>query len=305
MRVVVHLPSPVPAFQPTSEQLSTLRARVPEHEITGVHTDSELVAALPWADAAVVWQFRPELYARAPRLRHLFTPAAGHEAFEPDPRGRVQWHFGRFHGLIMAESLLAMITFMNRRIGVALRAQAERRWDRAPYSRCRRLRGQVVLLIGFGAIGQHCGRLLSALGMVVHAVRRDLQQPSPGAERVFTREQRLEALEGADHVVCVLPGDTETDGLLDAQAFSCMKASACVYNLGRGNAIDADALCSALSSARIAGAFLDVLPEEPLPPSSPLWAMPNLYLTPHASAINAEYLDLYFEELGEELMKLS
>jgi phosphoglycerate dehydrogenase-like enzyme len=87
-------------------------------------------------------------------------------------------------------------------------------------------------------------------------------------------------------------------------SFSCMKPSACVYNLGRGNAIDADALCRALSSASIAGAFLDVLPEEPRPPSSPLWAMPNLCFTPHASAVNAEYLDLYFEEL-EQLANLS
>jgi phosphoglycerate dehydrogenase-like enzyme len=304
MRVLVHLPSPVPAFQPTAAQLSALRARAPQHQLTAVHTDSELLSALPSADAAVVWQFDAALYARAPRLRHLFTPAAGHEAFAPDPGGRVIWHFGRFHGLIMAESLLAMITFMNRRFGVALGAQAERRWDRSPYSPCRRLRGQVVLLIGFGAIGQHCGRLLSAVGMRVHALRRDLRQPSPGAERVFTREQRLEAVQGADHVVCVLPGDTETDGFLDAQAFSRMQPSACVYNLGRGNAIDADALCAALSSASIAGAFLDVLPEEPLPPSSPLWTTPNLYLTPHASAINAEYLDLYFEELGEQLAQL-
>jgi phosphoglycerate dehydrogenase-like enzyme len=304
MRVLVHLPSPVPAFQPTAEQLSGLRARVPEHEITAVHTDSELLAELPLADVAVVWEFRAELYAHAPRLRHLFTPAAGHEAFEPDPGGRVQWHFGRFHGQIMAESLLAMITFMNRRIGVALSAQAERRWDRAPYSQCRRLRGQVVLLIGFGAIGQHCARLLSALGMRVHALRRDLQQPSPGAARVFSREQRLEALADADHVACVLPGDTDTDGLLDAQAFSHMKPSACVYNLGRGNAIDVAALCRALSSASIAGAFLDVLPEEPLPPSSPLWTLPNLYFTPHASAISQEYLELYFEELGEQLAGL-
>jgi phosphoglycerate dehydrogenase-like enzyme len=84
-----------------------------------------------------------------------------------------------------------------------------------------------------------------------------------------------------------------------------MQPSACVYNLGRGNAIDADALCAALCSASIAGAFLDVLPEEPLPPSSPLWTTPNLYLTPHASAINAEYLDLYFEELGEQLAQSS
>jgi D-2-hydroxyacid dehydrogenase (NADP+) len=105
-------------------------------------------------------------------------------------------------------------------------------------------------------------------------------------------------------VVCVLPGDTGTDHFLDALAFECMRPSACVYNLGRGNAIDADSLCRALARGRIAGAFLDVQAQEPVPPDSPLWTAPNLYLTPHCSAISADYLDLYFVELAAELARL-
>lgn len=235
------------------------------------------------------------------RLRHAFTPSAGHDPLPPEPAGRVQRHFGSFQGLLMAESLVAMITFMNRRLGLALQAQAERRWDRAPFSECRRLHGQVALIIGYGAIGQHCGRLLSALGLVVHGLRRDLGQPSPWAQRMFAPSERLEALALADHVVCVLPADTGTDHILDATAFAHMKPGACVYNLGRGNAIDVAALQEALTRGCIAGAFLDVAPEEPLPASSALWTAPNLYWTPHASAISAEYLDLYFDQLAREL----
>jgi phosphoglycerate dehydrogenase-like enzyme len=197
-----------------------------------------------------------------------------------------------------------MIAFNNRRLGAALAAQGGRRWDRSPFSACRVLRGQVLLICGFGAIGQHAARLLSALGMVVHGLRRDVQQPSPGAARVFSVAQRLEAVAGADHIACILPGDTGTQSFLDAAAFARMKPSAYVYNLGRGSAIDADALLDALTRGRIAGAFLDVVPEEPLPASSPLWTAPNLSLTPHASAISADYLDLYFEELAADLPAL-
>jgi D-2-hydroxyacid dehydrogenase (NADP+) len=282
-----------------------LAARLPAHELSNVASDAALLAALPLADAAVVWRFHAEWYARAPRLRHLFTPSAGREPFEPDPSGRVTLHFGHFHGALMAESLVGMVLFMNRRLGVAVAAQAERRWDRTPYSSCRRLHGQVALIIGFGAIGQHCGRLLSALGVVVHGLRRRGAAPSPAAARLFSAEQRLEAVALADHVVCVLPGDTGTDHFLDAVAFAAMKPSAVVYNLGRGNAIDPDALTAALHAGRIAGAFLDVQPDEPLPASSPLWAAPHLYLTPHASAISRDYLDLYFDELAHELAPLS
>ena len=305
MRVVIALASAVPAFQPTEAQLSALAARLPGHELVPAANEAELLAELPRAEAAVVWRFPSEWYARAPRLRHLFTPSAGREPFEPDPGGRVALHFGHFHGALMGESLVGMIGFMNLRLGEALAAHAERRWDRAPYSSRRRLAGQVALIIGFGAIGQHCGRLLSALGMVVHGLRRRAGPPIPPAARLFTPEQRLEALALADHVVCVLPGDTGTDHFLDAAALDAMKPSAVVYNLGRGNAIDAGALAAALGARRIAGAFLDVVPEEPLPSDSPLWSVPNLYLTPHASAIGADYLELYFDELARELAPIA
>jgi D-2-hydroxyacid dehydrogenase (NADP+) len=305
MRVLLLLSNPVPAFEPTEQQLRGLSARLVGHELVLASTEAAFLAALPLADAAVVWHFAREWWALAPRLRHVFTPSAGREPFGTEPSHHVVRHFGRFHGAIMGESLLAMLTFMNRRLGDALAAQRERRWDRAPFSACRRLHGQVALIIGFGAIGQRCAELLSALGMQVHGVRRDVTQPSPPAQRLFTPEQRLEALAGADHVVCVLPGDTGTDRFLDARGLASMKPGAIVYNLGRGNAIDADALCRALSEGRLGGAFLDVQPEEPPPPESPLWSTPNLYMTPHASAISAEYLDLYFDELVCELATLA
>jgi len=305
MRILVHLPSTVPAFQASDAALARLSARLPMHELAAVASEAELVAALPDADAAVVWRFLPEWYLAAPRLRHVFTPSAGREPLPAPPRDGVERHFGHFHGAIMGESLLAMIAFMNRRLGEAVRAQAARSWDRTPYFPARRLAGQVALLIGFGAIGQHAARLLSAIGMEVHGVRRDVSRPSPHAARVFAADQLLDAVALADHVACVLPGDTGSDRLLGAEVFARMKPSACVYNLGRGNPIDADALVEALAVGRVAGAFLDVTPEEPLPPSSPLWRTPNLYLTPHASAISVEYLDLYFEELATELSKLA
>jgi len=304
-RLLVWLSHPVPAFEPTSAQLASLSAQLPGCELVAVQTEPEFLQALPQAHAVVVWRFLPEWYARAPQLRHAFTPSAGREPLPADPVGRVERHFGRFHGALMGESLLAMITFMNRRLADALGAQAQRRWDRSPYSRIRRLRGQVVLLVGYGAIGQACARALSSVGLVVHGLRRDVTRPSPGAERVFAAEQLHAALGLADHVVCVLPADTGTDHFLDAAAFTRIKSSACVYNLGRGNAIDLDALCVALSAGQLAGAFLDVVSPEPPAADSPLWTAPNLYLTPHASAISAEYLDLYFEELARELAGLA
>lgn len=303
MRIVVYLQSVVGAFRASPQQIVRLAARLPRDTVVSVATKEQFVVELPEADAAVVWSFPEKWYPAAPRLRHVYTPAAGRERIAPDPNGRVELHFGGFQGALMAESLLAMMLFMNRRLGRSLECQRTREWEPRAYEGTRRLAGQIALILGYGRIGQRAGALLSAVGVRVHGLKRDLGRGGQGAERLFAPEELSTALPLADHVVCILPSDTGTRHLLDEQAFALMKPQAVAYNLGRGNAIDPVALLHALRSSRIAGAFLDVLPDEPLPPESALWDAPNLYVTPHASAIYDEYLDLYFDELVEEMAR--
>jgi D-2-hydroxyacid dehydrogenase (NADP+) len=305
VRVLVFLESGVPAFAARDSQIAKLAARVPAATFVTCRDRSDFLAQLPEAEAVIVWSFEPELYAAAPALRHVFTPAAGKELIGADPAGRVSLHFGNFHGHLMAESLLGMMLFQNRRFGVAIERQRAHQWDRAEYVSTRRLRGQTALLVGYGAIGEHCGALLKSVGLRVHGVRRDPSRGGLHAERIHGVPQLADAAAEADHVVCIVPGDRSTDGLIDAAVIARMKPSAHLYNLGRGNAVDIPALVAALRARRLAGAFLDVVPEEPLPAGSPLWDVPNLYLTPHASAISSEYLDLYFDELADELPGVS
>jgi D-2-hydroxyacid dehydrogenase (NADP+) len=305
MRILVYLRSEVSVFQASEAQVAKLAARLPRHTLARVTTKDELVAGLPDADAVVVWSFPAKWYGMAPRLRHVFTPSAGRERIQPDPRGEVELHFGQFHGTLMAESLLAMMLFMNRRFGVALDHQRAHSWEPTAYEGTRRLAVQTALIIGYGAIGRRAARLLSAVGMQVHGLKRDVGRGAAGVARSFARDELHDALALADHVACVLPGDSGTDHLLDAAAFASMKRGAFVYNLGRGNAIDHAALIDALGSGALGGAFLDVWPEEPLPAGSPLWGVPHLFLTPHASAIYEDYLGLYFDELAQLVERLT
>ncbi|MFZ5890877.1 MAG: NAD(P)-dependent oxidoreductase [Myxococcota bacterium] len=296
MRVALYLPNAVPAFRPNAAQLAWLATAIAPHELCPTETETEFLKALPHARAAVVWSFDANWYTLAPELSAVFTPSAGREHIAPDPSSRVGAYHGSFHGRIMAESLLGMLLFMNRRFGAALEHQARGDWDRAAYFGARSLRGQTALLVGYGAIGQHCAALLQSVGMRVHGLRRS--GPGAGVERLFAASELLEALPLADHVVSLLPGDASTERFFDANAFSHMKPSAYFYNLGRGLTVDEGALVAALESDHIAGAFLDVVATEPLPSESKLWRTRNLFITPHASAIYAEYLDLYFEELA-------
>ena len=304
MRVAIHLANDVRSFQPTHAQLLALESRVHQHSFLRVESKEELLAELPNLDAVVVWRFDRDSYARSSRLRHVFTPSAGRESIAPDPGGRVVVHYGTFHGRIMAESLLAMVLFMNRRLGRAVRSHDAGSWDRTFYESTRPLSTQSALIVGYGHIGRHMATLLRKVGMSVCGMKRDLSHGTEGLDETFDSRNIIDAVGRADHVVCVLPGDTGTDSIIDRAALEGMRRTTCVYNLGRGNAIDAEALVWALESGRIAGAFLDVTPQEPLPHDSRLWRTPNLYITPHASAIRNDYLDLYFAEITAALQGL-
>ncbi|MBR5266380.1 MAG: D-2-hydroxyacid dehydrogenase, partial [Clostridia bacterium] len=80
-----------------------------------------------------------------------------------------------------------------------------------------------------------------------------------------------------------LPGTDDTTGLMTAQRIAMLKEDAILMNVGRGTAIDQDALNEALRGGKIAGALLDVTNPEPLPADHPLWTAPNCLVTPHVS----------------------
>jgi phosphoglycerate dehydrogenase-like enzyme len=301
MKVVVFLEHPIRAFRVQPEQLAALEARHPEHTFVRVGDDAAFLSELADADAALVWQFSADRYGRGPRLRFVATPAAGREKLEPDPSGRVRSVHGHFHGKIMAESLLGMMLHFSRGLDRALAGQRERQYRRNEYSETRRLYGQTALIVGYGPLGRECARLLKAFGLRVIGVKRDATIDPAPADVVARAAELLSLLPDADHIVLTLPSDTGTDHLFSDAAFAALRPTACLYNLGRGNAVDESALVRALEEERLAHAFLDVFEREPLPADSPLWNAPNLALTPHSSAICREYLDLWFEELDAEL----
>lgn len=301
MKLVLSLPHSIRAFEPRAEQLARWRARYPQHELVVAREEADFLQQLTDADAALVWRFSAAWYPLAPRLRFVATPAAGREKVQPDPSGRVRAVHGSFHGKIMAESLLGMLLYFARRFDLASADQRARRYERDQYSPTRRLAGQRALIVGYGALGRECARLLKAVGLHVVGVKRQAAVDPAPADAVFALQDLPRLLPEADHVIATLPADTGTDHLFDDAAFAAMRPSAGFYNLGRGNAVDEAALLRALKASSIAHAFLDVFEREPLPNDSPLWSAPNLALTPHASAVNAEYLDLWVEELHGEL----
>jgi len=207
--------------------------------------------------------------------------------------------------------------------------QARAAWprDRAERFSPLELRDSTVGIVGYGSIGRELARLLLPFGTVVLATKRDVMQPTDAGYSIqgvgdvdgdlFVRLYPIQALKSmikeCDFVVVALPLTPATRGIFGADALAAMKPGAYLVDVGRGNVVDQVALVQALQEKRIAGAGLDVFGEEPLPPSSPLWKLPNVLISPHIAGISAKYLeraaDLFAENLkryasGAELLNL-
>ena len=184
------------------------------------------------------------------------------------------------YGPALSEYVIAVSFAMVRRLDKYLTFQKEHRWaDAGPNDG---IGGSKVLIIGFGDIGQACGKRFKALGAEVTGVRRHAD-PSEYADRVITTEETDAALPEADIVVMVLPNTPDTVGFMSRERLAKMKRGSYLVNVGRGTAVDQKALIEALESGHLAGAALDVTVPEPLPADDPLWDAPNLILTPHIS----------------------
>jgi phosphoglycerate dehydrogenase-like enzyme len=303
--LLVHLHNTVDAFTFKSRHIERIRETLPDVRITIASGNHDFVEKLPDAECALVWVFKTEWYETALKLKALFTPAAGHDWVARDPSGRVKTFFGSFHGHIMRESLLSMMLYFNRHIEKSRTDQKDRAWGRLDYSKSVTLFSQRVLIVGYGSLGRSMAGLLQAFGARVTGVKRHISEGDiTEADKMITFDMLEDELRSADHIVFVLPGGPETDGILTARHFNAMKPGAYVYNLGRGNCYQEADLLMALKNGIVAGAGLDVFAEEPLSPSSPLWEQPNVLITPHSSAISTEYIDLFMDEWLETLIKI-
>jgi phosphoglycerate dehydrogenase-like enzyme len=144
---------------------------------------------------------------------------------------------------------------------------------------------RVMGVVGYGEIGRECAVLGHALGMKIHALRRNPQRSVGDVilERIFKPEELHLMLSGIDVLVCAAPLTPDTRHLIADPEFEAMKPSAVVINVGRGPVIDESALIRALVNGRIAGASLDVFEQEPLSHDSPLWGMDNVLISPHCA----------------------
>jgi phosphoglycerate dehydrogenase-like enzyme len=291
-RLDVFLQTGDPLFCFNEVDFKPLQAAIPELEIVHHQTEADLLTALPDIECLDTWVFEEAWFAKAPKLKQLFTPAAGRDYVKTHPD--VITNFGTFHGELMAETTLGLMLNFSLRLPEFQRQQENAVWQRLPL---RRLANQTALILGYGSIGRVCGQLLSRFGMTVFGVQRQPPAPHDGGVQVISVAELTSYLPKADHIISFLPGGENTQHFIGARELQLMSPTAYFYNLGRGTTVDEQALLAALQNEKLAGAALDVTEIEPLPKDSPLWGSSRLVLLPHTSAYFEEYRHAHVTEL--------
>jgi phosphoglycerate dehydrogenase-like enzyme len=254
----------------------------------------------------------PKKVIESGRLRWIHVNTAGYTKYDRDDvraalraRGAILTNSSSVYCEPCAQHVLALILSGTRRLVQSHDNQrGPRGWPMDELrARTALLRGQNILLVGFGAIGRRLAELLVPFQVNIVAVRR-----TPAAdERVkVVGPDQLDGLLGwADHVVDLLPASDSTQYLFEADRFAQMKRTAIFYNIGRGDTVDQIALRTALETESIAGAFLDVVTPEPLPIDDPLWTTPNCWITPHAAGGHANEVDRVVKHFLENLKRFT
>jgi phosphoglycerate dehydrogenase-like enzyme len=255
--------------------------------------------ALAQADVLCTFQPPADLLKLAPRLRWLQYPGAGIDALVAQGLDLASTPFAittasSANAVATAEYILGAMLIFARKWDEMLRLQARHEWVTGRYWGSLRgfeLHGKTVGIVGMGAIGRRVAQMCHALQMRVLGLRRTSQsgEADPDCDAVYGTADMAALLGESDIVIISVPLTPATTNLIDETALRAMRPNAFLINVARGEVIDEAALIRALRERWIAGAGLDVVAEEPLPRTSPLWSLPGVVITPHLSALTIGY----------------
>jgi D-3-phosphoglycerate dehydrogenase / 2-oxoglutarate reductase len=199
----------------------------------------------------------------------------------------------------VAELTLGLMLAAARRIAHLDHELRAGRWTRAQDGL--QLAGRRLGVLGFGQVGQRVARVAQALGMEVHAHDPMLQGPSPVAG--VRLHATLDALLPVSDVLSLhVPLTAKTRSLIDGRALDLLPPGALLVNTARGEVVDEPELIARLRDGRLAGAGLDTMASEPLPPGHPLTQLPTVVLTPHVGGSTAAALDAMAEGAARNIL---
>lgn len=260
--------------------------QIPGVRLIRTTSDDEVQEQLQHAEVLVTFRWSERF--RSPTLRWIQSVSAGVDQFPLDElreSGVVLTSARGVHGPQVAEHAFALLLALTRGVGVSMRDTVTHTWQPRTGEE---LSGKTLGVLGLGTIGEEIARRATAWGMKVIGTKRNPGVYSGVARAVYPPSETIEVFRLADCVVSVLPDSPETRGVVGAAELDALGAGWFV-NVGRGSAVDEEALIGALVNGTLRGAGLDVFAQEPLPEDSPLWHHPRVVMTPHTAGLSPEY----------------
>ena len=181
----------------------------------------------------------------------------------------------------VAEQTLALLLGLLRGIPVFYRQQQKHEFVRRPTADLHRKR---VGIVGLGGNGRRLAQVLSPFRVTIRATDYFPEHKPPEVEQLLPHTQLLELAAWSDMLILTLPLNASTKGIINHKVFDAMPRGSWLINVARGQCVNEGDLVEALDRGQLAGAGLDVTAVEPLPPESPLYAHPNVLITPHVGA---------------------
>jgi phosphoglycerate dehydrogenase-like enzyme len=258
---------------------------------------------------------------QAARLRWVQFHSAGVDAFADAPLLKdpeiIATTLSGAAAPQMGEYVVMMLLALGHRIPDLVANQSKAEWPRDRYERFmpHELRGSTVGIVGYGSVGRQVARLLQPFGALILAAKRDAMHPEDTGymedglgdpagdffQRLYPIQALSSMLHECDFVVITIPHTPETQNLIGQSELAAMKPGAYLVDVSRGGIVDQAALIQALQDRRLAGAAIDVFPDEPLPASSPLWKQSNVLISPHISGNSPDYNERAVELFAENL----
>ncbi|MBS0243837.1 MAG: D-2-hydroxyacid dehydrogenase [Proteobacteria bacterium] len=271
----------------------------------------EFAAKLPNADALCVsMMWKNDLAPAAKKLKLIQSISAGTDQYDKSVLKAHGIRLASGQGVnanAVAEHAIALMLSLSRQLHFLRDHQHAKNWRPMQGNLAIRedeIQGKTVLIVGMGGIGRRLAELCKAFGMTVIGTRRDPAKGGGTADEIHADKELMKLIPRADFVVLTTALTPETTGLIGKAQLAAMKPTAFLVNCARGKVCDEAALVSALEAKAIAGAGLDVTVEEPLAKTSPLWAMPQVIVTPHSAGETRRYEDRVIDLLLENVARL-
>ena len=276
-----------------------------------VRSYDEFVQRVGEADVvSVSGMWKNDIIPHATKLKFVQSISSGMDQYSKELLGAKGIRLASAAGVnarAVAEHALALILAVYRRLPEARDNQHKKVWRGMLGDLTQRedeLGGKTLLVVGMGRIGSHLAKLAKAFDMKVIGIRRDPKAGTNGADEIHGMGDLVKLVPQADIVALTCARTPETTGLMSEAAFAAMKPSSMFVNVARGKVADETVLIRTMEAGRIWAAALDVTAEEPLPAASPLWTMPNVFITPHTAGETRAYEDNVIDILIENLDRL-